>query len=236
MESNTGWISVYRSILNHWLLAKGKSRTEFEAWIIILLEVNHTKQKVRVGNQIFTCNRGESLNSLDTWARKFNWHKSKVRRFLKLLESDSMIELKSERKTTHLKVCRYEYYQDLRNVDESQMKHKRNADETQTTLNNNDNNVNNENNIYKEPLKKFKKPSISEIRNYCIERNNNVDPEVFFDYYESNGWKVGKVPMKDWKAAIRVWEKNNKSLNHGSTNNRHPRTINETGYAYTSWD
>lgn len=54
---------------------------------------------------------------------------------------------------------------------------------------------------------KQKHPTIDEIKNYCIERNNNVDAERFFDYYTSNGWKVGKNPMKDWQATVRNWEK-----------------------------
>lgn len=57
--------------------------------------------------------------------------------------------------------------------------------------------------------KRFVKPTLSEIEQYCIERNNNVNAEQFYDYYESNGWKVGKNSMKDWKAAVRTWEKNN---------------------------
>lgn len=54
----------------------------------------------------------------------------------------------------------------------------------------------------------FRKPTIDEVREYCEERNNCIDAEKFFSYYESNGWKVGKNPMKDWKAAIRTWERN----------------------------
>ena len=56
--------------------------------------------------------------------------------------------------------------------------------------------------------KRFEKPSISDIKQYCMERNNNVNAEQFFDYYESNGWKVGKNSMKDWKACVRTWERN----------------------------
>ena len=55
--------------------------------------------------------------------------------------------------------------------------------------------------------KRFEKPTLSEIEQYCIERKNNVNAEQFFDYYESNGWKVGKNSMKDWKAAVRIWER-----------------------------
>lgn len=67
---------------------------------------------------------------------------------------------------------------------------------------------------------KFVKPSIEEILAYCRERNNNVDANKFYDYYESNGWHVGKNPMKDWKAAIRTWERkeNYGTRNANSTN------------------
>lgn len=54
----------------------------------------------------------------------------------------------------------------------------------------------------------FSKPSIDEIKNYCLERNNQINAEQFYDYYESKGWLIGKSKMKDWKAAIRTWERN----------------------------
>lgn len=59
------------------------------------------------------------------------------------------------------------------------------------------------------PSKRFIKPTIEEIKNYCEERENEIDPERFFDFYESKGWLVGKTPMKDWKAAVRNWEQRN---------------------------
>ena len=60
----------------------------------------------------------------------------------------------------------------------------------------------------KAKAKRFVKPSLNDLEHYCIERNNKVDVVKFFNYYESNGWKVGKNPMKDWRAAIRTWENN----------------------------
>jgi hypothetical protein len=60
----------------------------------------------------------------------------------------------------------------------------------------------------KTSLKRFKKPTTEEIQSYCTERKNNVDSMKFFNFYESNGWKVGKNAMKDWKASIRTWESN----------------------------
>ena len=52
-----------------------------------------------------------------------------------------------------------------------------------------------------------KKPSVEEIKQYCLERNNGIDAEQFFDFYESKGWLVGKNKMKNWQAAVRTWEK-----------------------------
>jgi hypothetical protein len=53
----------------------------------------------------------------------------------------------------------------------------------------------------------FHPPDLESVTAYCLERNNSVDSERWHNYYSSNGWKVGKNPMKDWKAAVRTWEK-----------------------------
>lgn len=55
---------------------------------------------------------------------------------------------------------------------------------------------------------KFKKPTLEEVKAYSKERDNRIDNEKFINYYESNGWKVGRHSMKDWKASVRNWEKN----------------------------
>lgn len=64
------------------------------------------------------------------------------------------------------------------------------------------------------PTQKIKSaiPTLEEVAIYCQERRNNVDPQQWFDHYSSNGWKVGRNPMRDWKAAVRTWERN--GVNH----------------------
>ena len=57
--------------------------------------------------------------------------------------------------------------------------------------------------------KYFNKPTILEVKNYCILRKNNIDPEAFISFYESKGWMIGKNKMKDWKQAVITWEKRN---------------------------
>ena len=91
---------------------------------------------------------------------------------------------------------------------------------------NNIENINIDNNsLYKRGSSRFQKPSLEEIRQYCISRGNQVDPEQFFNFYESKGWIIGKSPMKDWRAAVRTWEKREKEV---PQRKRSPLTKNES--------
>ena len=67
----------------------------------------------------------------------------------------------------------------------------------------------------------FKKPTLEEIKAYCEEKKSSVDPQSFFDYYTKVGWVYGKnkLPIKDWKACIRTWERNNKTDNQDILHN-----------------
>lgn len=70
--------------------------------------------------------------------------------------------------------------------------------------------------------KVFKKPTVSEIKAYCEERNNNVDAETFWNFYESKGWKVGNQSMKDWRAAVRTWERSRQSSSKPTSTTEYP--------------
>ena len=63
----------------------------------------------------------------------------------------------------------------------------------------------------------FTPPTIDAVKKYCLERNNKIDAAQFIDYYTTKGWYVGKSIMKDWKAAIRTWERNKKNGNSDTT-------------------
>ena len=64
------------------------------------------------------------------------------------------------------------------------------------------------------PQKRFAKPTLEEVTAYCLERGKGVDAQKWYDYYSANGWKVGKNPMKDWKAAVRTWERSGDNGKH----------------------
>lgn len=61
----------------------------------------------------------------------------------------------------------------------------------------------------------FIPPTVDEVRAYCMERKNGIDPEYWVDSYASKGWMVGKTKMVDWKAAVRTWERNSGGIPHG---------------------
>ena len=73
--------------------------------------------------------------------------------------------------------------------------------------------------------KRFCPPTLDDVRAYCLERNNTVDAEKFFDYYETNGWVQGKgKPVKDWKACVRTWERSGFNQTLGNKNQKETYT------------
>ena len=97
-------------------------------------------------------------------------------------------------------------YSILQNCEMEKTKKENGNDENVVPIPNINTNINT--NVGQSPPKRFTVPTIEEVKEYCSERKNRVDAERFVNYYTANGWKVGKNPMKDWKAAVRSWERN----------------------------
>ncbi|HDA3102766.1 TPA: DnaD domain-containing protein [Staphylococcus aureus] len=172
----TGWISIDRSIQNHWLFKEKRTFSKFEAWIYLLMEANHSKAKVPIGNQIVTVERGQRLTSILTLSDLFNWSRFKVKTFLDLLESDGMLEVKTTSKYALITIVNYDFYQSEqgRNQHQNDIKptsnqHQSNINPTskqhQTNTNNNDNKDNNEKNV-----------------------NNEKKKAAAFDFFQDNGF------------------------------------------------
>ncbi|WP_233641473.1 hypothetical protein [Staphylococcus haemolyticus] len=94
----TGWISLHRSIQNHWLFKEKRKFSRFEAWIDLLLLVNHTESKIMVDGELIIVKRGQRITSLRQLRERWNWSITKVNNFLKALEDETMIELKKDTK------------------------------------------------------------------------------------------------------------------------------------------
>ena len=163
---NKGWISLNRKIQDNWLW-QDKPFSKGQAWIDILLMVNHKDNKVLFREELIEVNRGERITSQVKLAERWGWSRGKVRKFLSMLENDEMLHIKTDKRKTVLKVVNYNVYQDNINTKsqqtEQQESKRKPTDTQEKDINNNDNNVNNENNenIYRQ----FKHLSISVSEN-----------------------------------------------------------------------
>jgi hypothetical protein len=146
-EKTTGFICLHRSIRDHWIY---KDDRKLRWWLEILMECNHTDQKVSLGFELVDCRRGQSLNSLKTWSKLFRVDVSTVRRFFSLLEDDKMITIENVVKTTRLTVCNYDSYNGNRHATQSQSNRDTISKQSQSNTNNNANNDNNVNNEQQE--------------------------------------------------------------------------------------
>ena len=168
----SGWISLHRKIQDNKLWKEPRVFSKAEAWIDILMEVQHSEKRneIVIKNTTITCDRGQSIKSIQTWAERWTWSKSAVQRFLKWLKREKMITLENLKKTTRLSVCKYETYQKKRIASESQVNRKRIASESQVNTDNKVNNDNNDNNDNNKQL-------FDEARKIFKGRKNGLEPE-----------------------------------------------------------
>lgn len=213
---NHGWISIHRKIQECFLWVDKEPFDRRSAWIDLLLSANHENKKVMFDGKSIIVNRGDQLTSILALAGRWHWSRHKVSNFLNVLESEQMIVQKRDNKKTLITIVNYEVYQTITEVKGQQKDNRRTSKGHQKDTNNNYNNDNkdiiiegeqNETNVVKASVIP---PPIEWIEDYCKERNNGIDPQKFFDFYESKGWKVGKEKMKNWQACVRTWENRDK--------------------------
>ena len=102
-----GWVSIHRKILKNPILKMNRSYSRFEAWIYLLLRATYNNQKVVLGSDIYELKSGEILTSQKKLCKQFKWGNSRLRTFLKLLQKDGMINVKTNSKLTHLTILNY---------------------------------------------------------------------------------------------------------------------------------
>lgn len=194
----SGWIKIHRSITEHWLYSERRVYSKLEAWYDLLLNVNYIDAKIIIKGKLYEVKRGQSILSLESWGKRWNWDKSKVRRFLNLLQKDSMIELICDNITTQITICNYDNYQTEQNTNETQTKRKRKSNENQTT-----------------PIEEGKEiknisiPTFEEFLKYAIENKplvNQTDLKLKYESWKANDWCTNKGGKKqvisNWKATL----------------------------------
>lgn len=137
-----GWISLNREISNHWVWDCEFSTGQ--AWVDLLLHACHSKGKLVIKGQLIELTRGQQARSELTLSKEWKWSRNKVRRFLKNLENDGMIEQKTGHLTSIITICNYDIFQSNATPDDTTKGQLaiQPKDNTRYT-NNNDNNVNN---------------------------------------------------------------------------------------------
>ncbi|EUF17190.1 DnaD domain protein [Staphylococcus aureus] len=172
----TGWISIDRSIQNHWLFKEKRTFSKFEAWIYLLMEANHSKAKVPIGNQIVTVERGQRLTSILTLSDLFNWSRFKVKTFLDLLESDGMLEVKTTSKYTLITIVNYDFYQSEQGRNQHQNDIKPTSKQHQSNINSttNQQQINTNKNV----------KNGDNVKN----DENEKKKAVAFDFFQDNGF------------------------------------------------
>ena len=144
-----GWISLHRKVFENPVIKPSRPYSRFEAWCWLIIKANHTDSKFVLGNEIIKAGAGEVITSQKKLASRFGWGSTKVRNFLKLLENDTMIAVKTTPKTTRITISNYLTYQDSQTKKKPKTNRKQTADKLQTNTINNKNNYNNVNNVNK---------------------------------------------------------------------------------------
>lgn len=217
-----GWISLYRSIQDHWLWQE-RPFSKGQAWLDLLLLANHKDNKFLLGNELIKVKKGSFITSQKKLRERWGWGNEKIRSFLKLLEEDGMIKQHADKKKTVITIVKYEEFQTGSSIDtpmdseEGQTTNRPETDCNQTgnrplaDTNNNDNNVNNDNKyinnnitpieVYQNNI--FPMPGAIEIQginNWSNDLGNDLVIYAIEIAAENNArsWKYIEHTLMDW--------------------------------------
>jgi len=212
---NWGFISLHRSILSwEWYDDINVCRL----FIHLLLTVEYQDHKIRG----MVIKRGQRLCSVKKLALETGLSYQQTRTALERLKLTNTITSTSFPKGTVITVKNYAEYQAATN--KTTPKQQQN---NEPSLFNNKEIIEGTSTTSPPARKKFVPPTLKEVSAYCLEKHYHVDPELFVDHYEANGWKQGRgKPIVDWKAAVRTWERRDRSCSP-------ERTKEDDGYGPT---
>jgi hypothetical protein len=230
-----GFIGIDRGLRDHWIYQDAEY---LKVWLEMLFlarfsEETHTEL---IDGDLISVEYGQFIFGRVKWSQRLKISEQRLRTLMVKLKKENMIELvlehrkcsvyalvnyaKFNHESNHQKTQSQQWFEDDANHQINQLPtiSQPSANHQPTTKEQCSNKVNKDNNV-QEDIKiiganapkrtKFIAPSLEEVSSYCNERGTLVDPVKWYDYYTSNGWRVGKNPMKDWKAAVRTWERAN---------------------------
>lgn len=224
-----GWISIHRKIRDNYLFKEKRVFSKFEAWIDLLLEVNHQDNKFILGNELVEVKKGSTITSIRQLCEKWGWSNTKVKKFFELLEQDEMITYKSDTKKTLVSIVNYAFYQpkekEKRHENDTETTHSNHENDTETTRKHTNNNVNNVNNVNNENNEKELKENIytehfnlmltkSEYEKIIAEYPKDIVDETI-DAIKNTSKEVSKKYLS-FNLLLRNWIKRSYKLNKKS--------------------
>lgn len=211
-ENGNNWIKLNRSITDHWLWSADETFSRGQAFIDLLLMAAYADHPVMSQGKMIDLKRGSMVTSIRYLADRWRWSKDKTLHFLNDLEADGTIKKVSDTKRTVLTIVNYGKYQGFGTCDRTQNGRETDTERTQ-------NGQTKEGKERKRNISNiFVPPTVEEVKAYCEKKGYSVNPGQFVDFYKSKGWMVGKSKMKDWKASVRTWQRNNKTGSVGKKN------------------
>lgn len=220
-----GWIKIHRQMIKWEWYQDTNVKVVF---LHLLLLANHEEKRWQ-GHVI---KRGQLITSLAKLSKGTKLSVHKIRVAIDKLKMTGEITSKSSNRFTMISIENWDLYQLTEEKVSNKNTNKCQTDGKQVATNKNDKNIKNEKNIINSG--QFSKPTLEDINDYCKEKGyTTIDTSYFYNYYEANGWKVGKNNMKSWKATLNMWNsriKKNAENKNKQINNYNQREYTETDF------
>ena len=199
-----GWIKIHRNIQEHWLW-NSEPFSKGQAWIDLLLMVNHQDNKIMLGGDLIEVKRGQRVTSLRQLADRWKWSRTKVSKFLEVLSKDNMIEYKSDTKKTVLTIVNYELYQDKENTKKPQKSHRSDSEVTPKSHRS-------DSEVTQKDTNKNEKKEKNDNNEKNEEEGEEKTSHSTLDGQDRNGIEnkifdiVGEIPFESWFKKCDIYE------------------------------
>lgn len=197
-----GYISVHRRIVEH-AFWEDKPFTRGQAWIDLMLSASYKDNSFLFDGNLISIERGQFITSIRKLGERWGWSRTKVCKFLTVLESEKMIIQKSDKKKTLITVINYAFYQDIKDTEKTLKSHRKDTEKTLKSTINNENNDNNDNkkvcnenlkkNTPKNPFEYFEKIGMTELIVEAKERSKNMGDPISYANKILKNWEDQEV-------------------------------------------
>lgn len=205
MVLQNGFIALHRSLLS-W--GWHDDPATFCLFVNLILMANHYPAEWKG----ITIDRGQLVTGRKALSDQTGLSERQIRTALDHLKSTGEVTIESTNKYSLITIVNYRKFQDIPETSTSKMTstltNDRPATDQQPTTKKQEEQCNkNKQDIERVRAKRFTPPTVEEVKAYCTEIGSGIDAEHFVDFYTANGWRVGKNPMRDWRATVRNWAK-----------------------------